>query len=54
MSEIDYEARSIILEQRVAGMLCKNRDAETPMTPNELLREWDKIRVQQTWKHDTP
>ena len=42
--DIDYEARLIILVQRVAEMLCKNRDAETPMTPNELLREWDKIR----------
>ena len=43
-NEIDYEARLIILEQRVAAMLCKNRDSETPMTPNELLREWDNIR----------
>ena len=42
--EIGYEARLIILEQRVARMLCENRYAKTPMTPNELLREWDRIR----------
>lgn len=45
MTEIDYKKEYNRICQEVAKMLVDNRrNHETPMTPFELLSEWDKIR----------
>jgi hypothetical protein len=45
MNEIDYKKEYNRICQEVAKMLVDNRrNHETPMTPFELLSEWDKIR----------
>lgn len=38
------EQKYLDLEFNVAKMLTNNRDREIPMTPGQLLSEWDKIR----------
>ena len=44
LNKVDYKEKYEKLYNRVAKLLVNNYKAEIPMSPHQLLLEWDSIR----------